>query len=99
MTRRAPPGGRLQSYVARVRTALEQGGAGGALIATEARGYRLPIDPAGIDAHRFVRLVELGRTASADGQHAEAAGTFASALALWRGPAYAGFEDDRVRPG
>ena len=83
----------LQSYVARLRTALEQGGAGGALITTEARGYRLPIDPAGIDAHRFVRLVELGRTASADGQHAEAAGTFASALALWRGPAYAGFED------
>lgn len=83
----------LQSYVARLRTALEQGGAGAGLISTEARGYRLSIDPGDIDAHRFVRLVELGRTASADSQHAEAVGTFTAALALWRGPAYAGFEE------
>ncbi len=82
----------LQSYVARVRSALDQGGAGAGLIVTEGRGYRLVIDPGDVDAHRFVRLVELGRSAAADGQPGAAAETLSAALALWRGPAYAGFE-------
>ena len=82
----------LQSYVARVRSALEQGGAGAGLIVTVGRGYMLTLDPGDIDAHRFVRLVELGRSAAADGQPKAAAETLSAALGLWRGPAYAGFE-------
>ena len=82
----------LQSYVARLRAVLAGPGADGP-IRTEGRGYRLVLDEDRIDAHRFVDLARRGRAVLAQGRPGEAAPTLAAALALWRGPAYAGFED------
>jgi DNA-binding SARP family transcriptional activator/WD40 repeat protein len=82
----------LQSYVARVRTALEQAGVEEGLLSSQSSGYRLSMDPTGIDANQFARLVELGRRAAGDGNPREAVRSLQAALALWRGPAYAGFE-------
>lgn len=86
----------LQSYVARLRAVLNP--AGSAVegpIRTEGRGYRLVMDLENIDSHRFARLAELGHTALSEGRAAVAAETLAGALALWRGPPYAGFESTR----
>ena len=84
----------LQVYVARLRSALPgMARPADSVIVTAGRGYRLAIDPMAVDANRFRSLVELGRSALAEGQAAVAAETFAEALGLWRGPAYSGFEE------
>ena len=58
------------------------------------RGRRLPVGVRAedVDAHRFARLVRLGRDAQEQGRASVAVATFRDALDLWRGPAYAGFE-------
>lgn len=83
----------LQTYVLRLRNALEpeRDGAPGLLV-TDGAGYRLTANADDIDAERFVRLVAFGRRAMAAGSTEAAASTLAEALALWRGPAYSGFE-------
>jgi DNA-binding SARP family transcriptional activator/WD40 repeat protein len=84
----------LQVYVARLRSALARDGATGeSVIVTAGRGYRLALDPMAVDANRFCSLVELGRSALAEGQASVAADSFTQALGLWRGPAFSGFED------
>lgn len=45
-----------------------------------------------MDAERFARLARMGERSLADGRAEHATATLAEALALWRGPAYAGFE-------
>jgi DNA-binding SARP family transcriptional activator/WD40 repeat protein len=80
----------LQTFVARLRGAcgphLRHGRP---LIVTEGSGYRLAFDPSQVDAERFARLADLGRTALEQGQPASAHRTLQSGLALWRGAAYA----------
>ncbi|WP_225795936.1 BTAD domain-containing putative transcriptional regulator [Streptomyces aculeolatus] len=72
--------GALQSKVAQLRRALEQAEPGGrALVERAPHGYRLRAEPEQVDAARFTELAAAGR-------HAEA-------LALWRGPAFAGFAE------
>lgn len=72
--------GALQSKVAQLRRALEQAEPGGrALVERAPHGYRLRAEPEQVDAARFAELAAAGR-------HAEA-------LALWRGPAFAGFAE------
>jgi DNA-binding SARP family transcriptional activator/WD40 repeat protein len=84
----------LQVYVARLRAGLAgDDSAGESVIVTAGRGYRLALDPMAVDANRFARLVDLGRSALAGGHALSAVDTFTEALGLWRGPAYAGFED------
>ncbi len=61
----------LQALVSRLRRAI-----GAGLVATDARGYRLDVDPDAVDALRFDAL-------------ARDPGSLAEALALWRGPALA----------
>jgi DNA-binding SARP family transcriptional activator/pimeloyl-ACP methyl ester carboxylesterase len=81
----------LHSQVARLRQALRPADGGRGLL-TRAPGYLLAVDPGDVDAGRFERLV-----ADAEGEPAsEAARLLAEALALWRGPAYAGFADREV---
>jgi DNA-binding SARP family transcriptional activator/WD40 repeat protein len=83
----------LQTYVLRVRNALEPDRHGSPrLLVTDGPGYRLAVDPLQVDAERFARLATLGRRALENGRADQAASTLAEALALWRGPAYAGFE-------
>jgi WD40 repeat protein/DNA-binding SARP family transcriptional activator len=83
----------LQNYVLRLRNTLEPDRAGSpAVLVTDGPGYRLSVADDAIDARRFVRLVELGRRAYRDGRVEASAATLGEALALWYGPAYAGFE-------
>ena len=71
----ANPGNALQALVSRLRGAL-----GRDLVPATPVGYRLDLDPAEVDVHRFEQL--LGRP-----------GELADALALWRGPALADVPD------
>jgi DNA-binding SARP family transcriptional activator len=49
-------------------------------------GYILNVSPGDIDAGRYEQLVASGRRAVNNGDHATAARTLSSALALWQGP-------------
>jgi DNA-binding SARP family transcriptional activator len=83
----------LQNHVLRLRNLLEPERDGSpTLLVTEGSGYRLDVSDNAIDARRFERLVGLGRRAFQEGRVEAAAKTLADALALWRGPAYAGLE-------
>ena len=58
-------------------------------IDTDGPGYRLHVGPGELDLERFEELFARGRNELASGAADEAATTFRSALALWRGPALA----------
>ena len=88
------PGKALQTYVLRLRNALEPDRRGvPTIVVTEGAGYRLAARDHEVDALRFTQLAAAGRGALDAGRPAEAAATLREALELWRGPAYAGFED------
>ncbi|GAA6525060.1 BTAD domain-containing putative transcriptional regulator [Intrasporangium sp. DVR] len=83
----------LQTFVARLRNTLDPVRSNGTgPILTEGSGYRLAVDSTAVDAERFVNLLTVARTAMREGRDAVAAEILEEALALWRGPAYAGFE-------
>jgi DNA-binding SARP family transcriptional activator len=87
-----PPTARtvVHGLVSRLRGVLEPGrgkARPGALIQTFGSGYRLAIEPAAVDAHRFKRLIDETRGAPAEVRAAK----LSAALALWRGPALADF--------
>ena len=84
----------LQTYVLRLRNTLEPERDGSpTLVLLDGPGYRLNVPDDAVDAKRFARLVDLGQRARREGRTDAAAATLSEALALWRGPAYAGFED------
>jgi DNA-binding SARP family transcriptional activator/ABC-type glycerol-3-phosphate transport system substrate-binding protein len=83
-------------HVSRLRDALEPGrprGSPNGIIATEAAGYVLRVEPDRIDAVRFERLVLEGRAALATDPET-ARPTLETALALWRGEPYADVADE-----
>ncbi len=90
--------GSVAFHVSRLRAALETGnrdnhdGNARGLIATEAGGYSLRIEPDAIDAARFERLAREGHEHLAC-EPAVAAGQLRDALALWRGEAFADLAD------
>jgi DNA-binding SARP family transcriptional activator len=96
------PLGTLQSYVSRLRRAVEPRRASGAapeVLVSEAPGYVLRVDPAQVDVHRFRSLLDDARDAGERGDHLAALAALDEALGLWRGPALAGVgNDDLVRP-
>ena len=75
----------VQINVSQLRKVLPEG-----VLRTHAGGYSLAIDPQALDLARFERLAREGR-AAADPR--EAADKLAAALALWRGPALAEFDE------
>ena len=81
----------LQVRLSELRKALRSAGEAGRL-ATRPPGYLLRVAPAELDALRFEQLAAAGATALADGDAATAAQRLDQALALWRGPALAGFD-------
>ncbi|MFD3609805.1 BTAD domain-containing putative transcriptional regulator [Streptomyces atroolivaceus] len=90
----ANPGNALQGKVSQLRRVLgaaEPGGRG--LVVSHSRGYLLRTDDGGaeVDATCFASLVSPGRTAAGLPERAAA---LASALGLWRGPAFAGYADE-----
>lgn len=78
----------VQIYVSMLRKALP-----GGVIVTRSPGYAIELPPEAIDLVRFERLRERGRAALAAGSHAEARDLLRGALALWRGPALAEFQE------
>ncbi len=86
----------VQICVSRLRRILGQSG-GSAEIHTRPPGYVLDIDPADLDTAEFARLAVAGRQAAEAGRLDESAETLRQALALWRGPAYAGVRSDHVQ--
>ena len=75
----------LQAHVSRLRKALPGAGANGPIV-THAHGYELRVEPDGVDAHRFERLLSEARSELAADQPSSAATLLEAALALWRGP-------------
>jgi DNA-binding SARP family transcriptional activator len=82
----------LQSLVSRLRRALGDA----ALVAQTPGGYRLALEPADVDAHRFERLAREGASALRAGEPGRAGQLLGEALALWRGPALAGVAGTRA---
>src|SRR5690606_34054305 len=95
------PLGTLQSYVSRLRRALEPECAAGAVpqvLVSEAPGYALRLPDDRVDLHRFRALVGESREHTATGRYVEALAAMDEAIALWRGLAFAGVgPDDQVR--
>ena len=89
------PGKALQTYVLRLRNALEPDRRGvPTVVVTEGSGYRLAVRDHEVDALRFAQLAVAGRDGPLiSGRAAEASATLREALALWRGAAYDGFEE------
>jgi DNA-binding SARP family transcriptional activator len=78
----------IQIRVSKLRKALPAGA-----LVTRAPGYAIEIEPEALDLVRFERLRERGRAALARGAAAEAVALLRDALALWRGPALAEFDE------
>ena len=76
-----------QVYVSQLRKVLGEG-----VLLTEPVGYRLRVEPDGLDLERFESLLGQGRQLLAEDSPVEAAEALRQALALWRGPPLAGFE-------
>lgn len=78
----------VQIYVSMLRKALPEG-----VIVTRSPGYAVELPPEAIDLVRFENLRERGRAALAAGSPAEARDLLRQALALWRSPALAEFQE------
>ncbi|MET9669373.1 BTAD domain-containing putative transcriptional regulator [Streptomyces sp. NPDC006475] len=87
------PGNALQGRVSKLRRALAAQGLPATLIATRPPGYVAQIKPEQVDAQHFTRLVAEARHLAAPAP-ADAIRRYQEALALWRGPALAGFTDE-----
>lgn len=92
-----PPSARnsLQTYVARLRSALVDSPGDVNPLVTRGSGYALDVASEQVDAGRFERLVTEGKRCR---DAAETARMLDEALSLWRGPAFAGLTDcDAIR--
>ncbi len=86
------PGNTLQTKVSQLRRTLDRAEPGAREIVThQPAGYVLTVEHGDLDVHRFRTLT--ARARDTVDPRARAA-LLADALALWRGPAYAGFEDE-----
>src|SRR5262249_62083051 len=86
----------VQVYVVRVRKMLNGAAGEHGLISRLGRGYVLRAAPGQVDALEFADLVARARAAAAAGANGVAAAVLRDALGLWRGAAYAGFQDTWV---
>ena len=88
----------LRVHLTRLRSRLEPDRARAApsdRLVTEAAGYRLRVERDELDSLRFEQLVEFARRVES---RSVAAGAYAEADSLWRGPAFADLDDiDLVR--
>jgi YVTN family beta-propeller protein len=71
----------VQVYVSRLRKELGRG-----FLLTRGRGYMLDVEADRVDASRFERLTDEGRSALDEGDASTASDLLRQALGLWRGP-------------
>ncbi|MEV4107585.1 BTAD domain-containing putative transcriptional regulator [Nonomuraea sp. NPDC049695] len=88
----ASAGSVLRVYVSALRKLVDG-------IRTVPGGYLLEVGRDEVDCHRFERLVATARQERGSGRVEEAAGTFRTALGLWRGQALADVESSTLRRG
>ncbi|MFE7528235.1 BTAD domain-containing putative transcriptional regulator [Kitasatospora sp. NPDC057542] len=81
----AKPAAVIRTYVHRLRRIL-----GPAAPTTLSGGYLLALDPGGLDIHHCEELVGEAKELRAGGEHARAAATLRSVLALWQGEPMSG---------
>ncbi|MGY6650673.1 BTAD domain-containing putative transcriptional regulator [Amycolatopsis sp. TRM77291] len=85
------PANTLQTRVWQLRRALAEAEPGGRdLVVSRRPGYLLRAGPDALDMHRFQALLARARTVR---DPADRAAVLTEALGLWRGRAFAGFED------
>jgi DNA-binding SARP family transcriptional activator len=82
----------VQIFVSQLRKQLPDG-----LLRTRAPGYQVALAGHTLDLHEFEQLSTRGRDALRHGQVEEAAARLMEALALWRGPALAEFQEPFAR--
>lgn len=80
----------LRGYLAELRRLLLRADHQGIVITAQQGGYCLQSAADGVDALRFEVLAGQGRALLGRGDQAGACDRFTRALALWRGPAFAG---------
>ncbi|MGV9597060.1 BTAD domain-containing putative transcriptional regulator [Streptosporangium sandarakinum] len=88
----------LQVYVSNLRRALEPDRpprAPATVLVSAAPGYRLRLEPERVDAWLLPGLIESAAAALAEDDGDRALDLADRALALWQGPAYAEFADER----
>ena len=85
----ANPANALQGRISQLRKIV-----GRDAISQETAGYRLRLDPAGVDAHCFEQLARQGHDRLAAGDARAAITLLDQALDLWRGSALAEFVDE-----
>jgi DNA-binding SARP family transcriptional activator/tetratricopeptide (TPR) repeat protein len=90
------PRSAVQLYVTRLRAILTRSEID-AVIATDADGYRMDLEPSVIDLVRFHRSVEHATSAGKHGDLAGAALAWADALAQWRGAPLAGVPSELLQ--
>jgi len=86
----------LQVRLSELRKAFRSAGEDDRL-ATRPPGYLLTVAPGDLDSLRFTRLASEGTAALGAGDAVMAAQRLTEALALWRGPAFAGIDVPSVR--
>ena len=85
----ANPANALQGRISQLRKIV-----GRDAISQETAGYRLRLDPMGVDAHRFEQLARQGHDRLAAGDAHAAVTLLDQALDLWRGTALAEFVEE-----
>lgn len=82
--------------IAALRKTFKKEGATEEIIVTAHPGYVFRAEGHSVDGLEFAGLVKSAETAVQRGRQAEAADCYARALALWRGPAFAGIDSPVV---
>ena len=83
----------VQVYVVRLRKMLNGRAGENTLISRQGQGYVIRAARDQVDALQFADLVARAREAAAAGAHGAAATVLRDALGLWRGAAYADFQE------
>jgi DNA-binding SARP family transcriptional activator len=89
---------KVHCQVSRLRQVIsDEAGTSSSPVLTQHPGYVLQPDDVSTDLREFETLSDRGRHACASGEAASGSVSFARALGLWRGPAFAGVEAPAIR--